>query len=68
MAWFDSTACKDESALNVLDLKLLIAAALLLGLLAFTQFLVRRGNVEWSRLAQQFEYRPFEAFLRNCSR
>ena len=43
MAWFDSTACKDEHALNVLDLKLLIAAALLLGLLAFTQFLVRRG-------------------------
>ena len=43
MAWFDSTACKDESVLNVLDLKLLIAAALLLGLLALTQFLVRRA-------------------------
>ena len=43
MAWFDSTACKDEHALNVLDLKLLIAAALLLGLLTLTQFLVRRA-------------------------
>ena len=43
MAWFDSTACKDEYALNVLDLTLLIAAALLLGLLALTQFLVRRA-------------------------
>ena len=43
MAWFDSTACKDGCVLNVLDLKLLIAAAFLLGLLSFTQFLVRRG-------------------------
>ena len=43
MAWFDSTACKDEHALNVLDLKLLIAASLLLGLLPLTQFLVRRA-------------------------
>jgi hypothetical protein len=53
MAWFDvnacdstacdSIACKDGCVLNVLDLKLLIAAAFLLGLLALTQFLVRRG-------------------------
>ena len=53
MAWFDvnacdsnacvSIACKDGFVLNVLDLKLLIAAALLLGLLSLTQFLVRRG-------------------------
>ena len=47
MAWFDvnacdSIACKDGCVLNVLDLKLLIAAALLLGLLSLTQFLVRR--------------------------
>ncbi len=43
MLLFDSTACKDVGVLNVLDLKLLIAAAFLLGLLALTQFLVRRG-------------------------
>lgn len=43
MTWFDSTACKDVYVLNVLDVKLLIAAAFLLGLLALTQFLVRRG-------------------------
>ena len=48
MAWFDVNACdlnacKDGCILNVLDLTLLIAAAFLLGLLAFTQFLVRRG-------------------------
>jgi hypothetical protein len=43
MAMFDSTACKDVYVLNVLDLNLLIAAAFLLGLLALTQFLVRRG-------------------------
>ena len=38
-----SFACKDEHALNVLLVKLLIAAAFLLGLLALTQFLVRKG-------------------------
>ncbi len=43
VARFVSSACKDEKVLNILDLKLLIAAALLLGLLALTQFLVRRG-------------------------
>ena len=43
VARFVSSACKDEQDLNVLDLKLLIAAAFLLGLLALTQFLVRRG-------------------------
>ncbi|WP_157028543.1 hypothetical protein [Synechococcus sp. WH 8020] len=43
MARFVSSACKDEHVLNVLDLKLLIAAAFLLGLLALTQSLVRRG-------------------------
>ena len=43
MARFVSAACKNEHVLNVENLKLLIAAAFLLGLLALTQFLVRRG-------------------------
>ncbi len=43
LAWFVSSACKDEQDLDVMALKLLIAAAFLLGLLSLTQFLVRRG-------------------------
>ncbi len=43
MAWFVFSACKDEHVLNVLALKLLIASAFLLALMALTQLVVRRG-------------------------
>ena len=43
MAWFVFSACNDEHVLNVSDLKLLIAAACLLALMALTQLVVRRA-------------------------